>query len=103
VTAAGPCLLVVGAALMLCASGVGGGETMSGRPIDEVLKAHARELLSLPGVVGAARGVCADQPCIKVFVEKLHDDLRQSIPAAIEGYPVAVEETGTIRALPVGE
>jgi hypothetical protein len=76
---------------------------MSGKSIEEVLKAHARELLSLPGVVGTAEGKCADRPCIMVFVEKANDDLRKSIPAEIEGYPVAVEEIGTLRALPGGE
>ncbi len=72
---------------------------MAEKTITQVLKEHTPGLMSLPGVVGTAQGECAGQPCIKVFVTQTTSDLLQRIPPAIEGYTVAVEETGEIRAL----
>lgn len=73
---------------------------MSGRSLEEVLKAHTAALLSLPGVVGAAQGECADRPCIKVYVERRTATVEQKIPGTIEGYPVRIEEAGSFRTLP---
>lgn len=72
---------------------------MPEKTISAVLKEHTPGLMSLPGVVGTAQGQCAGEPCIKVFVTKTTSDLLRRIPSTIEGYPVAVEETGEIRAL----
>ena len=55
--------------------------------------------MALPGVVGAGQGLCAGAPCIKVFVAKKTPELVRQIPPAIEGYAVAVEETGEFQAL----
>lgn len=76
---------------------------MSGRTIEEVLRAHTGELISLPGVVGTARGLCAGRPCIKVYVDTVQPDSGRQIPDTIEGYPVSVEETGTFHPLPEKE
>ncbi|MCX5637772.1 MAG: hypothetical protein NTX52_08795 [Planctomycetota bacterium] len=70
------------------------------KAIEEVLKERARELMSIPGVVGAGQGLCEGKPCIKVFVIKMTPDLDQKIPNTLEGYQVVVEETGEIKALP---
>ena len=72
---------------------------MPEKTIEAVLKEHTDSLMSLPGVVGTALGECSGQPCIKVFVVKKTSDLVKQIPSAIEGYEVAVQETGEIRAL----
>lgn len=72
---------------------------MSERSIAAVLKAHSAELMSLPGVVGTAQGLCANRPCINVYVEKKDAGPVAKIPVTIEGYPVRIEETGTFRAL----
>ncbi len=69
------------------------------KTIESVLKAHTPRLMALPGVVGAGQGLCAGAPCIKVFVAKKTPELVRQIPPAIEGYAVAVEETGEFRAL----
>ena len=42
---------------------------------------------------------CSGQPCIKVFVVKKTPDLLKQIPSTIEGYTIAVQETGEFRAL----
>ena len=73
---------------------------MSSKSIGEVLKEHAKTLMSIPGVVGAGEGRCEGKPCIKVFVIEKTPELDQKIPDTLEGYPVILEETGEIKALP---
>lgn len=73
---------------------------MGSRAIAEVLKEHARELMSIPGVVGAGQGLCEGKPCIKVFVIKKTPELAQKIPDSLDGYPIMIEETGPIKAFP---
>ncbi len=47
----------------------------------------------------SAQGLCAGEPCIKVYVKRKTPDLLRRIPSVIEGHAVSVEETGEIRAL----
>jgi hypothetical protein len=100
VTVAGPWLLLLALVFTAGAVSSGKGEPMSGRTIEEVLKAHTAELMSLPGVVGTAQGLCTNRPCIKVYVGKKAVGPEQKIPAMIEGYPVEIEATGMFRTLP---
>ncbi len=72
---------------------------MQQKKIETVLKEHTDSLMALPGVVGTAIGECAGKPCIKVYVEKKTPELLKQIPSTIDGYTVAVQETGEIRAL----
>jgi hypothetical protein len=73
---------------------------MAEETIKEVLKKYTKDLMSIPGVVGTGQGLCEGKPCIKVFVIKKTPDLDQKIPKTLDGYPVVVEETGEIKALP---
>ena len=73
---------------------------MPKKTIKEVLKGNTNELMSLPGVVGIAEGLCDDKPCIKVFVIEKTPELDEKIPHILEGYHVLIEETGEIRPLP---
>jgi hypothetical protein len=68
--------------------------------IEAVLKKHTKTLMSLPGVVGTAQGLCEGRDCIKVFVRQRTAELEQRIPAVLEGYEVSIEESGEIRTLP---
>lgn len=68
--------------------------------IEEVLKEHTKEVMSIPGVVGIAQGLCDNKPCIKVYVIKKTSEIEKKIPDILGGYPVLIEETGEIRALP---
>lgn len=77
-----------------------GERQVTAKTIEEVLKEHTDKLMSLPGVVGTAQGLCDNKPCIKVYVIEKTSELVQKIPDIIEGYQVVVEETGEIRALP---
>lgn len=68
--------------------------------IEEVLREHTDELMSIPGVVGMAQGICNDRPCIKVFVIEKTKKVDHRIPNELDGYSVVVEETGEFKALP---
>ncbi len=83
----------------LACSQQGNQTVMQKKTIQTVLKEHTDRLMSLPGVVGTAQGLCAGKPCIKVFVVKKTPDLLKQIPSTLEGYTVAVQETGEFRAL----
>ena len=72
---------------------------MQEKTVQAVLKDHTDSLMSLPGVVGTGQGLCEGKPCIKVFVAKITPQLLRQIPSSLEGYTVAVQETGEIRAL----
>ncbi len=76
------------------------GNPTPAKAIEAVLKERTVELMSIPGVVGTGQGLCYDKPCIKVFVVKETPEVDQKIPRMLEGYPVVIEETGEIRALP---
>ena len=67
------------------------------RRIEQVLEHHNDSLMSLPGVVGTAIGLCDDAPCIRVFVADRASTQGARIPARLEGYPVRVEVTGPVR------
>jgi len=68
--------------------------------IEDVIKEHTEELLSIPGVVGVGQGLCDSTPCIKVYVIKSTPELDEKIPSVLDGYRVSTEVTGEIRAHP---
>lgn len=70
------------------------------KSIGEVLRENREKLMSIPGVVGTAEGICDDKPCIKVYVAEKTAEIEKKIPASLDGYPVEVQETGEIQALP---
>ena len=69
------------------------------KPIEQVLQEHTDSLMALPGVVGTAQGLCADEPCIRVFVVEATEESLKQIPEEIEGYTVDVQQTGEFKAL----
>ena len=73
---------------------------MPPKTIEEALIRHTDELMQVKGVVGTAQGLCDNKPCIKVFVIKRTKDLEEKLPRSLDGFPVEIEETGEIRALP---
>jgi hypothetical protein len=97
-------LAVIGITLIACANkrvDTYQRETrMPAKKIEEVLREHTKALMSIPGVVGTAQGLCEGKACIKVYVIKKSSEMDQKIPDILEGYPVMIEETGEIRALP---
>ena len=71
---------------------------MAKSTIAEILKRHADELMSVPGVVGVAEGESQGKPCIKVFVLARNSRLLRRLPATLGGYALEVEESGEFRA-----
>ena len=69
------------------------------KTIEQVLRENTARLMALPGVVGTAQGLCADEPCIQVFVVEATEELLKQIPEEIEGYTVDVQQTGEFKAL----
>jgi hypothetical protein len=51
-------------------------------------------------VVGTAIGQQRGKPCILVLVAHRTKEIAARIPGKVDGYPVVVEETGSLRALP---
>jgi hypothetical protein len=64
------------------------------RAIQAVLDEHAGTLLTVPGVIGTALGESSGQPYVRVLVVRKTPELVEQIPSSLEGYAVAVEETG---------
>jgi hypothetical protein len=56
--------------------------------------------MSLGGVVGTGQGLREGKPCITVFVIERMPELEKKIQKTLEGYPVCMEVTGKIEALP---
>ena len=104
ITALSVSLILITISITACANrkvaGPQGKNAMAAKTIEEVLKEHTPQLMSLAGVVGTAQGFCDNKPCRQVFVIEKTPELDQKIPDVLEGYPVMVEETGEIRALP---
>jgi len=73
----------------------------SRRPIADVLRDHTPELMALHGVVGTAEGALASgDPCIQVLLAEKSAETERRIPRVLEGWPVVIQVTGPIRALP---
>ena len=69
--------------------------------INAVLRAHDKELLAVPGVVGVYVGLLDDRktPCLKVMLAQKSAETERAIPKNIEGFPVVIEVTGEIKPL----
>jgi len=80
---------------------VGKAPLMPERPIADVLASHTPELMALPGVVGTYQGAQPDgAPAIVVMLASPDAGLERRIPRVLEGWPVVIEVTGEIRAMP---
>ncbi len=105
---AAACLLISAVALAILGEGCRKGSkdegsvpAMSTADIIRAMDAHVDGLMAIPGVVGVAVGALDDGTlCIKVLVAKKTPEHRTRIPKKIEGYPVVIEESGEIRAMP---
>jgi hypothetical protein len=104
-------LIALGTAVVICTGSVAAcadmagkdpdeGQVVSQQTIEQALRVHNNELMSLPGVVGAAQSLCAGQPCIKVFVIERSEKLEEAVRRILAGYPVVIEESGPIRVRP---
>lgn len=67
--------------------------------IEDALEKHQDRLMSIAGVVGVGIGERAGRPVVLVMTDRPATELGESLPAALEGFPVEVEAVGEIRAL----
>lgn len=67
------------------------------KTIEDVLAAHTASLMALPGVVGAAIGLCDGVPCIRLLVTDARAAADPSLPVRLEGFRIRVEVSGPIR------
>ena len=66
--------------------------------IEEAQEALAERVMSLQGVTGIGVGECDGEPCIRVMVAHITEQLTAQIPKSYEGFVVAIDETGEIEA-----
>ena len=72
---------------------------MSPRSTLEDARADLIALLAgLPGLTMIGIGECDGAPCLRVHVEAITDHVRKQVPATQGGWPVALKESGPIRA-----
>lgn len=75
--------------------------SMPQRPIEQVLAEKTTEWMSWEGVVGTATSLLDDgRQCLVVYLAYEDERLRARFPESVEGYPVLVEVSGEIRAMP---
>lgn len=65
--------------------------------VHETKAAHTEALMAIPGVVGVGVGETAGKPVIRVFVERRTDEVRERVPASLDGHPVEVVVTGAFK------
>ncbi|MGH8628992.1 MAG: hypothetical protein ACREYC_28305 [Gammaproteobacteria bacterium] len=58
------------------------------------------ELMAIPGVVGVGIGDCNGKECIVVLIQDRTARIDREVPKTLDGYPVHIEVTGPIKALP---
>jgi hypothetical protein len=71
---------------------------MSSKSIEQVLGENTGRWLKMDLVVGVAIGMLDDKPCIRILVASDAEKVRKQVPENVEGYPVIVEVTGSIKA-----
>ena len=72
---------------------------MAHKTIEQVQEAYTPKWMAIPGVQGTAIGLFKGKPCIKILLSISAEKLGKKVPAAVEGYPVVVEETGAFQSL----
>jgi hypothetical protein len=80
--------------------GVAVDSTKPVKPIAFVLAAHTDTWMKIPGVEGTGETKMDGKPAILIFVDTLTDSLRSQLPQSVEGYPIVIQESGEIKALP---
>jgi len=72
---------------------------VTARPVSEVLRSHAAELMAIPGVVGTGEGASGGAPVILVLVSRPTPEITSRVPKRLEGYPVQIRVVGEVRKL----
>jgi hypothetical protein len=70
---------------------------MNERTIEQVLRAHTDDWMSIPGVVGTGMGEHNGEPCLRIFVRRKTPRLLQKLPTVVDGFVVDIVESGEFR------
>lgn len=75
-----------------------GGELVADtlKTIEAVLAAHHDSLMAIPGVLSTAVGRCSGEPCIRILVNRVSDEIQRRIPSKLDGFPVRINVTGPV-------
>jgi hypothetical protein len=67
--------------------------------IEEVIRDQSTALLDMPGVVGVGQGkTSAGLACVLVMIAYQSDEVIQSLPGELDGFPVMAQVTGEFHA-----
>ena len=69
------------------------------KTIERVQEEHTNEWTAIPGVVATAIGQCEGNPCILILTASNTQQVRQKVPARVQGYRIVVRHVGEIRVL----
>ena len=72
---------------------------MRGTSIEDVKKKNEGWLMALPGVVGVGIGARPGGRVIQVYVKEATRELKDKIPAQLEGFFTEIVKVGEIRRL----
>jgi hypothetical protein len=105
-SAVAACLVGLLSAATACAGSARSGDgpdrqeesSMADTTITAAQKELTDSIITKPGVVGTAIGLCDDTPCIKVYLAERNEELLELIPDTFKGFKVDVEVTGEVRA-----
>jgi hypothetical protein len=70
---------------------------MRTKPLAVVIQEHAQHLMAIPGVVGLSQGLLHGKSCLQILVEEHRPPPQHRLPRMVEGYPVVIKATGSIR------
>jgi hypothetical protein len=88
---------IVLAAALAASTAFGRGEVPAS--VQEVKARHEARLMAQPGVVAVGIGRDSDgKEAIVVSLDSDRPEARQSVPQALEGYPVRIQVIGPVRA-----
>jgi hypothetical protein len=71
---------------------------VANKTIEQVQDAHTNEWMDIPGVEGTGIALCDGNPCIVIFSSKSAEELKDRIPATLDGYPIVIREAGNFNA-----
>jgi hypothetical protein len=70
------------------------------KTIQEVQEKYTDSMMSIPGVEGIGIGEKNKKECIIIFVSKTIKEMKKKLPKELDGFPVKIQNTGKIHALP---
>ena len=71
---------------------------MTESTIEELLQKNSERWMSIPGVTATGLGLFNNEPCIKIFVTEITEQIKKQIPEHIGNYRIVIEQSGLFEA-----